>query len=69
MAWTQTDLDALEEAMAGGELTVRTPDGRYVTYNTIDDMLKLWRAMKAEIASTSGSNSFRHSTSVFCDDC
>lgn len=69
MAWTQSDITALEEAMAGGELTVRSPDGRLVTYQSIDDMLKLRQAMLSEIASTSASLSPRYRTAVFCDDC
>ena len=70
MAWTQSDLDALEEAMASGEMTVRSPDGRLVTYQSLSDMLKLRAAMREEIdAAAQTMKGARHQTAVFCDDC
>ena len=70
MAWTQADIDALEAAMASGEMTVRSPDGRLVTYQSLDDMLKLRAAMREEVAATTRTlKGVRHQTAVFCDDC
>lgn len=39
MALTQSDLDALDRAIASAELTV-TVDGRSVTYRSISDLKK-----------------------------
>lgn len=39
MAFTLTDLDAIDTAIASGELTV-THNGRTVTYRSMDDLLK-----------------------------
>jgi len=49
MAWTQADLDALDAAMKGGELTVRYGD-RSITYRDLDEMLRLRALMKQEVA-------------------
>lgn len=38
MAWTQTDLDAIEAAIATGELTVRFAD-RQVTYRSMAELI------------------------------
>jgi hypothetical protein len=39
MAYTQTQLDALDAAIASGELIVKY-DGREVTYRSIDQLIK-----------------------------
>ncbi len=44
MAWTQTDIDRLDAAIASGELTVQHSDGRRITYRSIGE-LKAARAM------------------------
>lgn len=49
MAFTQTQLDALEEAIALGALSVRHGD-KTVTYDSIPAMLKLRDRMKREIS-------------------
>ncbi|WP_411393334.1 phage head-tail joining protein [Vibrio parahaemolyticus] len=36
MAFTKDDIDALDEAIASGELTVKI-DGREVTYRSLND--------------------------------
>jgi hypothetical protein len=38
MAYTQSDLDGLEKAIAKGILTVRGSDGRSVTYRTMNEL-------------------------------
>ena len=48
--WTQSQLDALEEAIASGTMRVAYRD-RVVQYQTLEDMLKLRDGMRDEIAS------------------
>ncbi len=40
MAFTQTDLERIERAIARGERTVRHSDGRTVEYRSVDDLMK-----------------------------
>jgi hypothetical protein len=69
MAFTSSDLDAIKAAIATGELSVRTSDGRQVTYRDLSDLLQAKAAIEAEIASTSASrHSYpRHRLAVFSD--
>jgi len=53
MAWTQTHLDAIEAAIANGELTVHFGD-RSVTYRSMDDLLKAHAVIKDALESQSG---------------
>jgi len=53
MAWTQTDLDALEIAIKYGVRTVQYRD-RTFTYYSLDEMLKLRDAMKQTISTAAG---------------
>lgn len=46
MAYTTTQLAAIEAAIATGELTVKI-DGREVTYRSISDLLKAKREIEA----------------------
>lgn len=48
MAWTQTDLDALDQAIAAGTLEVSSPSGT-VRYHSLADMLHLRRVMRKEV--------------------
>lgn len=48
MAWTQTDLDAIEEAIASGERTVAFTD-KTVTYRSIQELLRARDLIKSEI--------------------
>lgn len=50
MAYTSTDLDAINAAIASGELTVKH-NGREVTYRSMDDLLKAKRTIESELAS------------------
>jgi hypothetical protein len=54
VAFTQADRDALHAAYKTGALTVRTADGRTVTYRSVDDFLKLDRLMQDDIAAAAG---------------
>jgi len=51
MAWTQSDLDALEAAIASGARVVEY-DGRSTTFQSLADMLQLRRMMRAELGIT-----------------
>lgn len=53
MAFTTTDLSAVETAIATGELTVEV-DGRRVTYRSMDDLRKA-RSMILSALQTAGS--------------
>lgn len=54
MAWQQSDLDALDTAIASNVLSVRYADGRQTTYQNATDMLAVRTAMKNELAATAG---------------
>lgn len=53
MAFTTQDLAAVDAAIASGELTIRSADGKTVTYRSMDELLKAREVMKAEIAAAS----------------
>lgn len=48
MAWTQSDLDALETALKAGARVVQFRDRR-VEYHSLEEMLKLRAVMKDEV--------------------
>ncbi len=52
MAWTQTDLDTLNSAIANGVTSVRYAD-RSVQYRSLSEMLTLRALMTDELASSS----------------
>jgi hypothetical protein len=60
MAWTQAQLDAVEAAIASGELTVRFGD-RTVTYRSMDELLQARGVIKDSIAAESGAAADRFS--------
>lgn len=62
MAWTQTQLDAIEAAISSGELTVRFGD-RTVTYRSMDELLQARGIIKDSLATESGTASDRFSFS------
>ena len=58
MAWTSADVDALKTAIADGRGARSITFGdQSITFNSIDDMLKLLAVMAAEAAAVSGSTS------------
>ena len=57
MAWVQADLDALETAIATGELTVQYQDRR-VTYRSMDELMKARTLLRDSLGV---STSIRHS--------
>ena len=60
MAWTQTQLDAVEAAIASGELTVRFGD-RTVTYRSMDELLKARAVIQEALDAESGTTTDRFS--------
>lgn len=48
MAYSQAQLENLENAIAAGALSVRFND-RSITYNTTDEMIRLRNIMRAEL--------------------
>lgn len=50
MAFTQTDLDAVNAAVASGELKIEVA-GRMVMYRSIDELIKARDIISAELAS------------------
>lgn len=69
MAFTQQQLDDLEAAIAAGILTVRTADGKMVTYQSMGDMLKARDLVASSLAaSTSTARAYpRHQLADFSD--
>jgi hypothetical protein len=53
MAFTQTDIDTLEQAAASGEKRVRFAD-REVEYRSIDELLRALALARSEVQSTAG---------------
>ncbi len=54
MAWTQTDLDAIEAAMVTPEMRVRFQDGREVQYRTMAELLSARDVIKSSLNAASG---------------
>lgn len=60
MPWTQTQLDAVERAIASGELTVRFGD-RTVTYRSMEELLQARAVIKDALAAEAGTATDRFS--------
>jgi hypothetical protein len=58
--WTQSDIDSLKAAVAGGVLEVRYdgPPMRLVRYQSLSEMRSLLASMAAEATRTAGGCSF-----------
>jgi hypothetical protein len=48
MAFTLSQLEALEQAIASGELTVKY-DGKEVTYRSMDDLIKAYNMVRGQL--------------------
>lgn len=55
MAWTQTQLDALEAAIAQGTTKVKYSD-KEVTYRSLDEMMQIRDKIREDLGITSGRN-------------
>ena len=51
MAFTLQDLTAIDSAIASGELTVRTADGKLVTLRSMAELLQARQVIHGEVAS------------------
>lgn len=62
MAWTSADLDRIDTAIASGTLSVRFSDGRMVTYQSTEAMLRtravIWAEANAASAAPVNRSSF-----------
>lgn len=67
MAFTQTDLDALDRAIASGELSIRDSDGRQVTYRSTDELLKARDKVAGILSASSTAATPRHKLADFSD--
>lgn len=69
MAFTQPQLDALDSAIAAGVLTVRTADGKLVTYQSMGDLLKARDLVASSLAAAAGATRTypRHQLADFSD--
>lgn len=69
MAFTSQDLAAVDSAIASGELTVRTADGKLVTLRSVSELLQARQFISAEVAkSASAAHSYpRHQLADFSD--
>lgn len=53
MAFTQSDLAGIDSAIASGELSIRTADGKQVTLRSMQELLQARQAVQAELAAHS----------------
>lgn len=53
MAWSQSDLDKLDAALANNVRKVTYADGRTIEYQNADQMLAVRNKMKAELTAAS----------------
>jgi len=69
MAFTSADIDAIDRAIASGELRVRIGE-RDVTYRSIDELLTARDQVAAVLAAsaTPGRSAPRHQLADFSDD-
>jgi hypothetical protein len=60
MAWTQSDVDALKQAIADGRGARSITFGdQSITFGSVDDMLKLLSVMQAEVTAATGTSTRR----------
>lgn len=59
MAYTQADLDALDRAIASGQLEVQYADRR-VRYRSMDELMTARQHVAQQIATASGSHRGHH---------
>jgi hypothetical protein len=65
MAFTQTDLDNINTAIAAGELTVRASNGSMVTYRSMDELLRARGVIQAELTAASSAGGTRRNSYRF----
>ncbi len=71
MAFTVQDLASIDSAIASGELTVRTGDGKLVTLRSMSELLQARAAIASDLAKAaapSGASLYpRHQLADFSD--
>ena len=67
MAFTQTQLDALETAIAAGTLEVTTGDKK-VRYHSLDEMIRLRDIIRNQLAADAQTQNSRASFATFTKD-
>lgn len=67
MAFTQTQLDALEAAIASGTLVVRTGD-KSVRYHSLDEMIKLRDVIRNQLNADAQTKTSRASFATLMRD-
>lgn len=55
MAWTTTDLDAIEKAIVNGTTIVKYAD-KSVTYRSIDELIRIRDLIKKELGMTNAAS-------------
>lgn len=55
MAWTQTDLDAIEAALVNGTTTVKYSD-KQVTYRSIDELIRVRELIRKDLGLTNAAS-------------
>lgn len=58
MAFTSTDLDAVDAALASGELAVEV-NGKRITYRSVDELVTARRLISAELAAATNTTTVR----------
>ena len=66
MAFTQTDLDNIQAAIANGELTVRV-NGKLVTYRSMEELMQAERRIILALRPSSQAGSIRHQLADFTE--
>lgn len=64
MAWTDSDLDRIDAAIAANTKSVTFSDGRQVTYQDVDKMLQVRQAIRAELLATASQINPRTRTTI-----
>jgi len=63
MAYQQSDLDNIEQAIAKGYLTVRHSDGKQVTYRSVSELKEARDVIKKALSTVPRRRAFRAKTS------
>lgn len=67
MAFTQSDIDALDRAISSGELRIMS-NGREVIYRNIDELLRAREYAAQQVAAATARHYPRHQLADFSDE-
>lgn len=68
MAFTSTDLDTLDRAIASGELSIRTLAGVMITYRSTAELFQARDRIAAALAAEAAPTGPRHRLADFSDE-